>query len=175
MTFVARMIGAAKLDAAVYEEVEADKNATGQATLVVVLASAATGLGWYQSGAGALVMGTISALLGWYVWAFLTYYIGARLLPEPQTQADHGELLRTLGFAAAPGILRVFGVIPYLPVIVTIVTWGWTLATTVVAVRQALDYKSTGRAVAVCVVGWLVQGAILAALSLFLPDVAVGR
>lgn len=175
MTFVERMIGAAKLDTAVYEEVEADKQATGQATLVVVLSSVAAGVSSLEFGIGGLVVGTLGALLSWYVWAYLTYFIGARLFPEPQTRADHGELLRTLGFASAPGILRVFGVIPYLPVIVFLVTSIWSLVTTVIAVRQALDYKSTGRAIGVCIVGWLVQAAVLAVLYIFLPDVAVGR
>lgn len=175
MTFVERMIGAAKLNPAVYEEVEADKQATGQATLVVVLASIAAGIGSLEFGLGGLVIGTLGALLGWYVWAYLTFFIGARLFPEPQTSADHGELLRTLGFAASPGILRAFGVIPYTPVIIFLVTSIWTLVTTVVAVRQALDYKSTARAVGVCVVGWLVQAAVLSVLYFFLPDVAVGQ
>lgn len=175
MTFVERMIGAAKLNPAVYEEVEADKNATGQATLVVVLASVAAGIGSLEFGLGGLVVGTLGALLSWYVWAYLTYFIGARFFPEPQTSADHGELLRTLGFAASPGILRVFGAVPYLPVIVLLITGIWTLVTTVIAVRQALDYKSTGRAIGVCIVGWLVQAAMLTALYFFLPSVAVGR
>lgn len=175
MTFVERMIGAAKLNAAVYEEVESDKQATGQATLVVVLSSVAAGVSSLEFGLGGLVIGTLGALLSWYVWAYLTFFIGARLFPEPQTSADHGELLRTLGFASAPGILRVFGVIPYMPVIVFLITSIWSLVTTVVAVRQALDYKSTGRAIGVCIVGWLVQAAVLSLLYFFLPDVAVGR
>lgn len=175
MTFVERMIGAAKLNAAVYEEVEADKQATGQATLVVVLSSVAAGISSLQFGLGGLVIGTLGALLSWYVWAYLTFFIGSRLFPEPQTSADHGELLRTLGFAAAPGILRVFGVIPYTPVVIFLITSVWTLVTTVIAVRQALDYKSTGRAIGVCIVGWIVQAVVLSVLYFFLPDVAVGQ
>jgi predicted MFS family arabinose efflux permease len=37
----------------------------------------------------------------------------------------------------------------------------------VVAVRQALDYKSTARAVAVCVLGWALAIGIAVALGLF--------
>ena len=40
-----RMIRAAKLDATLYEEVEADRDATGQAMSVVILSSLAVGLG----------------------------------------------------------------------------------------------------------------------------------
>ncbi len=100
--------------------------------------------------------------MGWYVWAFLTYYIGTRLLPEPQTQADHGQLLRTIGFASAPGLIRVLGIIPGLAPIVFAVAGVWMLIAMVIAVRQALDYTNTWRAVGVCAIGWVVQAFILA-------------
>jgi hypothetical protein len=111
--FVDRMIRAAKLDVNLYEEVEADKNAMSQAVGVVALSSLAGGIAFMQqAGLTGLVIGTAGSLLGWYIWAFLTYVIGTKLLPEPQTRADHGELLRTIGFSSAPGILRIFGIIP---------------------------------------------------------------
>ena len=110
-----RMIRAAKLDVNLYEEVEADKGAMGQAMGVVILSSVAAGIGTIgTTGIKGLVLGTIGALLGWFVWAFLTYYIGTRLLPEPQTKADFGEMLRTIGFSSSPGVLRVLGIIPML-------------------------------------------------------------
>jgi heme/copper-type cytochrome/quinol oxidase subunit 4 len=91
------------------------------------------------------------------VWAVLIYLIGARWLPEPGTQTDTGELMRTIGFATSPGLLRVLGIVPFLTSIVFTVTALWMLATMVVAARQALDYKSTLRAVGVCLLGWIVQ------------------
>ncbi len=116
--FVDRMIRAAKLDVQVYEEVEADKSSMSQAMGVVVLSSVAGGIGFMQeSGLTGLLIGTVMSLLGWYVWAFLTYIIGTKLLPEPQTSADHGELLRTIGFSSAPGIIRILGIIPGLDAI----------------------------------------------------------
>src|SRR3990172_8015134 len=164
-SFVERVIGAAKLDAQTYEEVEADKGAIGQALTVVVLSSIAGGIG-AAAGQGeatgtAMVMlavvYTIIDLIGWFIWAFLTFIIGTKLMPEPQTQSDMGELLRTTGFSAAPGMLKVLGVVPFLGVVVRIVVYVWMLAAFVVAVRQALDYQSTGRAVVVCLIGWVVQ------------------
>jgi hypothetical protein len=95
------------------------------------------------------------------VWAFLTYYIGTRLLPEPRTRADYGQLLRTIGFASAPGLIRVVGIIPGLGAIVFAVAGVWMLIAMVIAVRQALDYTSTWRAVGVCAIGWVVQSVIL--------------
>jgi hypothetical protein len=156
------MFRAAKLDVQLYEEVEADIGATTQATIVVVLASLAAGIGALGSGgASGIVTGTIVALVGWLVWAFLTYIIGTRLLPEPQTNADYGQLLRTIGFASAPGVIRVLGIVPGLAAPVFLIGGIWMLVAMVVAVRQALDYKSTGRAVGVCLIGWLVQVVIL--------------
>jgi hypothetical protein len=157
-----RIIRAAKLDAQLYEEVEADRNATGQAMAVVVLSAIAAGIGSLGDGALlGIVGGTLLALVGWVVWAFLTYFIGTRLLPEPQTKADYGELLRTIGFASAPGLIRVLGIIPGLGVFVFLVAGIWMLVAMVIAVRQALDYTSTARAVGVCLIGWLVQFLIL--------------
>jgi hypothetical protein len=97
----------------------------------------------------------VLALMAWGAWALLTYQIGVRILPEPQTRADVGELLRTIGFASTPGLLRIFGALPGLTVPVFAVTAVWMLLAMIVAVRQALDYSSTRRAVAVCVLGWV--------------------
>ena len=157
-SFTDRMIRAAKLDVNLYEEVEADKGAMGQAMQVVILSSVAAGIGTIgTTGIKGLVLGTIVALVGWFIWAFLTYFIGTRLLPEPQTKADYGELLRTIGFSSSPGVLRVLGIIPILGNIVNFIIGIWMLVAMVVAVRQALDYKSTWRAVGVCLIGWIVQ------------------
>jgi hypothetical protein len=156
-----RMIRAARLDAGLYEEVERDASASGQAVAVVVLTALATGVG-AGGGLGGLLAGVIASLLGWYLWSALTWWVGTRMLPEPQTQATIGELLRTIGFAQAPGVLRVLGVIPGLHMLVALATALWMLAAAVVAIRQALDYSSTGRAVLVVMVGWLAQLALLA-------------
>ena len=159
-----RMIRAAKLDVELYEEVEADRDATGQAMAVVALSAVAAGIGLGGGGLLGIVGGTLVALIGWFVWAFLTWVIGTRLLPEPDTKADYGELLRTLGFASAPGLIRVLAIIPGLGAFVFLVAGVWMLVAMVIAVRQALDYTSTPRAVGVCLIGWLVQVVILAPL-----------
>ncbi len=150
------------LDVHLYEEVEADKSALGQAMTVVVLSSLASGVGLYDVlGVMGLVVGTVGALIGWYIWAFMTYFIGTKLLPEPQTHADQGELLRTIGFSSAPGLIRVLGIIPSLDEAVHLIAGIWMLVAMVIAVRQALDYHSTLRAVGVCLIGWVVQALIL--------------
>ena len=164
-SFTNRIIRAAKLDVNVYEEVEADRGALGQAMGVVVLSSIAAGIGSFErAGVGGIITGTIAALIAWYVWAYITYFVGTRFLPEQQTQADHGELLRTIGFSSSPGLIRVLGIIPGLAGVVFFVASVWMLIAMVIAVRQALDYQSTLRAVGVCVIGWVVQILILGLL-----------
>jgi len=153
-----RMVRAGWLDSRLYEEVEADRGALGQAIGVVVLGSVAGGIGsGGLFGVTAIALGAIRELIVWVIWAALTYLIGAKLLPEPQTRADLGELLRTIGFANAPCLLRLFGIIPGAAAIVFPLSGIWRLAAMVVAVRQALDYSSTWRAVVVCLLGLLVD------------------
>ncbi len=168
-TFLRRVIGAAALRARTYEEVEADRTATLQAMAVVVLSSLAAGLGSPSgvSVAGVLVRAAI-ALLSWTIWALITLEIGDHLLREPETKVDRGELLRTLGFATTPGLVRALGVVPGLYVPVCVGSWLWMLAALVVAVRQALDYAHTSRAILVCAVGWLVALGATVALGVLL-------
>lgn len=158
--FMDRIIRAAKLDVNLYEEVEADTGATGQARGVVVFSSVAAGLG-AGAGLGGILIGTAAALIGWYVWAYLTYWIGTRIFPEPQTRASHGELLRTIGFASSPGLIRMFGLIPGLRGVIFLIAAIWMLVATVIAVRHALDYSGTLRALGVCGIGWIVQALLL--------------
>jgi Yip1-like protein len=157
LVLLRRAIRAALLDPGVYEEVEADTRSMGQATLIVLLASLAGGLGAGWPSARNIILAAFLTLSGWIVWAALTFWIGTHLLPESQTRADLGQLLRTIGFANSPGVLRVVGIFPPLRSIVFAITTIWVLVTTIVAVRQALDYRGTLRAVGVCGIGWLVQ------------------
>jgi hypothetical protein len=159
-----RMIGAAMLDVKTYEEVEADKTATGQAMTVVIVSSLAAGVGSISLGLDMLLWMTLAALVGWFVWAGLTFVIGTKLLPEPQTRSDIGELLRTIGFSTAPGVLRILGFIPFLGALISFAAGVWMLVAMVVAVRQALDYKSTGRAVGVCLIGFIIYIVVLGGL-----------
>ncbi len=153
---VDRMILAAKLDTHLYEEVEADRNATRDAMLVVLISSLAAGIGGISRGGFlGLIVGLLAALVGWVIWAALIYFIGTRLLPEPQTRADVGELLRTIGFAMSPGVIRVLAIVPFLGWIVNLVATIWMISAMIIAVRQALDYTSTLRAAAVCLIGFV--------------------
>ncbi len=164
MTLLQRAIGATRLEVAVFEEIEADRTATSQALLVVVLSSLAAAIGLSSGLYNAPVLHRVMlALLLWVFWAISTYIVGVYLMPEPQTQTDVGELLRTIGFAASPGILRILGLIPAIGGAIYLVSTVWMLVAMVIAIRQALDYKSTGRAIVVCVITGLI-GVVMAAL-----------
>ena len=129
--FVNRIIRACKLDVSLYEEVESDQSATFQAALVVILSSLAAGIGAISLGSYNFIMPAIISLISWYIWAYLIYLIGAKLFPEPSTKTDHGELLRTIGFSSAPGILRLLMVIPPIAFPVFVLTMIWMLVSSV--------------------------------------------
>lgn len=154
-SFVERMIGAARLDVHVYEEVEADSAATMQAATVIVLAAVAAGIGALDEGLAPLVVGIVTGLVGWAAYAFVAYWVGTRWFHGKETSATWGEVLRTLGFANSPRLLLVLGIIPILGWIISFAVFVWVLVTTVVAIRQALDF-STGSAIATAVVSWLI-------------------
>jgi hypothetical protein len=167
--FVTRMWRASLLERNAYEEVEHDTSANAQAFGVVLLSSLAAGIGaWENSSAAGLVWHTVVSVVGWVVWAYTTYFIGTRFLPHADTVADPGQLLRTIGFSSAPGILRVAMLVSPLALGVFVVATLWMLVAMVVAVRQALDYPGTLRAAAVCAVGFPVYALSLAASILLL-------
>ena len=148
---VARMLGAAKLDVDTFEEVEADETATGQAAAVVAMAAVASAIGSADSGVLAAVFAPVAQIVGWLIWAGLTYIIGDKIFGGTATW---GELLRTLGFAQTPGLLLFFAFLPLVGSLVQVVVGFWMLAAGIIAIRQALDF-STGKAILTTVVGWL--------------------
>jgi hypothetical protein len=174
-TFLQRLIGAAALDTAIYEEVEADPAATGQAMSIVVLSSIAIGIGARGLGGGIsaiAVFGSI-ALVTWAAWALLMFELGVRVMPGRSTRSNPYELLRTVGFAATPGLAAVLASVPAVTIPVLTGTLIWILAAMVVAVRQALDYDSLGKAIAVCLLGWALALTIALGLGLvFGPTVS---
>lgn len=147
-----RMIGAAMLNVATYEEVEADETATGQAAIVVAVVAVAMAIGNYREGSEGIIGGVISAFVGWLLWAGLTYVIGTQIF---KGTATFGEMLRTLGFAQSPGVIAVLGIIPFLGGIILFVVAIWQLVAAIIAIRQALDFD-TGKAVLTAVIAWLV-------------------
>ena len=156
-----RIYRAIKIDPELYEEVEHDKSATLQAAIVVVLSSLAAGVGAIHLGASNFFLGPLVSLASWYFWAFLIFIVGTKLFPDKETKSDHGELLRAIGFSSAPGLIRIFGITPELMTVTFIGSSFWMLVCMVVAVRQALDYKSLWKAFGVVVLCWFFQAILL--------------
>ena len=164
-SLVNRMIRAARLEVGLYEEVEADTTALPQALVVVVIAGLSIGLGsafgilWDDSGLRflqAVLWGVLMAILLWFIWSLITYYIGTKLFRGPETESDYFEVLRTIGFSASPGVVGILGFIPFIGGLIRLAVWVWMLVAMVIAVRQALDF-TTGRAIATCIAGFIVM------------------
>jgi hypothetical protein len=159
-TLTSRILGSARLDPQSYEEVESDHYANIQAVGVVLFSSLAAAIGTGIRDVGSTLGVLVVALASWIIWVLLTVFIGTRLLPSRETRADFGQVLRTTGFSASPGILRVFGLVPVVGWYIFAAATLWMLLTFVVAVRQALDYSSTGRALVVCLLGWIIHSMV---------------
>ena len=165
MNYFQRLQKAIMLDVSFYEEVENDKKFTDQAMMTVVLVSIVQGLMIAGFAPISLVQGILGSLLRFIIWAFFIAFVGTRILPEPETKSNTGELIRTLGFAYAPGLLVIFKVLPFINSFVDPIVVILQLAAMTIAVRQALDFNSTVRAVGVCIVAFLLM---IVALTLFI-------
>lgn len=152
-----RMAGAMKADVAIFEEIEQDPNAMGQAVTVIVIAGVAGLIGnIFRSGLGGGMFALVVSLIGYAVWAVMVTIVGTKLMPEPSTKADFAETFRTVAFAASPGIFNVIAIIPFLGPLLSFLISIWSLVIMVIAVRTVLDYTSTGRAIIVCLIGFCV-------------------
>jgi hypothetical protein len=169
-TLIGRMIRAARLDQRLYAEVESDVAATGQAASVVLLAAFAGGINFPGAPFPILFAGLLAALVGWLLFTYVIYLIGAKLLPETDTKADFGALLRVIGFANAPGVVKLLGIVPELRVLVFFVAMVWVLVATVTAVRHALAYKSPWRAIGVCAIPLLASQLLIFAVASSIID-----
>lgn len=169
MNYLEKLYRAVILDSELYEEVEADKSLTRQALMTVALVAIIEGIFSLGAQDQGLFLGLSQSIFGsitrWVIWAFFIAFVGTRILPEPETESNTGELLRTLGFAYAPGVFYVFSSLPVIGSIVQLLVPLWQLAAMVVAVRQALDFSSTTRAIGVCVVAFFLM---VLALVLFI-------
>jgi hypothetical protein len=177
---LARMLGAIRMNVDTYEDVEGDRSATWQAMAVVVIVSICTGVGALLSGVISgeesvdildLVFGVILGIVGWALWALVTWIVGSTILKTPETVADWGQLARGTGFAQAPGVFRIFVFVPGVGGLIGLLALIWQIACMIIAVRQCLDYTSTWRAFFVVLIS-LIPYAILIGISTIVLDLA---
>jgi hypothetical protein len=171
-TLLIRMWRAAALDSDLYDEVESNPRLGRESLWVVLIFCTAGGVGAGWPHPFAVALGAAALFAGWIAWAAVSNWLGTRYFPEPDTACDFREMLRTLGFAASPGLLAVLAVVPEMRLAAFTVTALWMLAATVLAVREALDYVSTGRAILVCGLGWLLQVGAIAMVLTYLVGAA---
>jgi len=158
MTFGDRVVGAMKLDPAAFEDVERDTTAIGQSVGVIALAAVAAGIGnVYYGGLTGIVSGAFMSIIGFLVWSLIIWLVGTKVMPEPATKADYPETFRVLGFSAAPGLASVVTIIPILGWLLMLAIWLWQIAAMVIAVRQVLDYSTTGKAIIVVLIGFVIN------------------
>ena len=156
---IQRMIGAALFNRHTYEEIEADQGALGQAMAIVLLVTLCGIIGGIIGGllgeasAIKIILGAIGGLvfgiIRWALWVTVMYVVGGKMLRTGNTETSWGELGRVMGFAYTPGVLSVLYFLPAIGWLLPIVGFFWTLAAVTVAVRQAMDFESTGRAIGV--------------------------
>lgn len=174
--FLKRFMGVLVLDSSTFEEIEADREAAMQSVVVVLLVCLAGGfaaLGLGLVGVAGFVTGAVLSLGAWLVWAAVITTFGTLALPEQKTKTDLGEILRVLGFAAAPAIFIAFAAMQAIAAPTLTIVTAWTIAAAVIGVRQALDYRSTSRALVVCVVALLLSfGVVWSALMMFSRNVS---
>jgi len=156
--FLNRLFRAAKLDASLYEEVIADTKTMFQAMMAVFIYSAASAYGGFgRAGVAGINFGMLTTLIGWYIWAFSTYFVGVKFLPEAETKENRKAVLRAMGFASAPGLIRLLGLIPGVTGATLLIASVWMFVAAVVAIKQAMNYNSIYRAVGVCMIGWIIS------------------
>jgi hypothetical protein len=156
-SFQDRVVGALRLQASTFEEVEHDASATSQAAMVVVLAAVSSAIGTMgAAGIAGAVLGVVFSLIGWAIGAAVIWLVGTKIFPGKNTEADYGQLLRVVGYAQAPGLFGLLRIIPVLGYLVALAIAVWGLVAAIIGVRQALDYDDTLKAVIVCVVAWLI-------------------
>jgi hypothetical protein len=157
-SFQDRVIGAMRLQPATFEDVEHDTAATAQAAMVVVaVAVAGTIASVRDLSVTAALAAVVAQLIAWVLGSFVVLLVGTKIFPGKSTEADLGQMLRTIGFAQSAGLFNVLGIIPFLGLLIRLVVLIWILVAMVIAVRQALDYDDTLKAVIVCLVAWVIM------------------
>ncbi len=172
-----RFYRAAKLDVTFYQEIAAEPALLNQAWITVLIYAMLSSWGSFaRAGAVGSNIGMVSALIGWYIWVFSSYFVGTRFLNEKPMnveRSDRKTVIRAMGFACAPGAVRLLGIIPGLGMATLVLSSIWMIAAATIAVKVALNFESTARAAGVCIIGWII-GAISQGLLLVLLLSAFG-
>jgi len=173
--FLNRLLRAARLDVELYKEVAADPLTLNQAWIVVLIYCMAASWGSFGgAGATGINIAMITTLIGWYIWVFFTYFAASRWLREARKKierVDRKTVIRTMGFAGAPGVFRLLGLIPGLGSVALAGSTIWMIAASTIAVKQALSFESTYRAAGAVIIGWIISAIVQLLLFVLLFQV----
>ncbi len=152
----ARMFRAIKLDQSFFEEVAAESSLQPHSVWAVAIFAMATSFGFFSAAGGTAVnIALITTMIAWYVWAFSIFYIGSRFFSVEKESADRKTVMRIVAFAAAPGLIRLMGIIPQLAIVVMVVSSVWILIAAVLGLRKVYTQTSTANIAAVTIGAWL--------------------
>ena len=175
--YLNRFVGAALLDVKLYKEVAGEPRYLFQAWITVLIYAMLASWGTFgRSGAAGTNISMISSLIGWYIWSFSTYFLATKFFRETKTEIDRGDrkaVIRTMGFACAPGAIRILGIIPGLGIVAIVVASIWMIVAATIAVKAALNIENTARAAGACIIGWII-GAIVQGLLLVVMFLVFG-
>ena len=165
----------AMLDTTVFDDVRSDTASTIPAIIVAVVATFLFGLGgwlWWiitdLPDAGdifikSLIIGSVFSIILWGVSVAITYVMLTQVF---RARTDVNELVRVMGFAAAPLALGVLMFVPLVDFGLGLTAVALFFATNVVAVQSVTDAPA-GKVLAAAGVGFLVWAVVL---SLFVSD-----
>jgi hypothetical protein len=161
--YLNRFLGAALLDVKLYQEVAAEPRFLNQAWITVLIYAMLAAWGSFgRAGAVGSNIGMITAVIGWYVWAFSTYFCATRWFRETSAEVERGDrktVIRVMGFACAPGAIRILGLLPGMGILVFVGATIWMIVAATIALKVAFNFESTARAAGACIIGWII-GAI---------------
>lgn len=162
----------ATLDTSVFEEVRTDVNSTIPALVVAVAATFISGIGgwlWWSFNdvpdkgkifLQSFIFGSILAIVLWAIWIAVTYVLLTQVF---RARADINELIRVMGFAAAPLALSVLIFIPGLDFGIGLAAVALFFGTTTIAVQSATDAPA-GRVLVANAAGFAVWAIVLGLL-----------
>jgi hypothetical protein len=160
-TLFNRVIRAAMLDVEFFKQAETDTSLNQEALMVVILVSLIGSIGSFIGGLisgsfGSAVLALIVALVvgvvNYYIWAYVTYFVGTQLF---DADVDAGEMLRVLGYASGPRVLSILSFIPCVGWLVSLVGGIWALVAGFIGSREALDLDTTKTLITVAI-GWVI-------------------
>jgi len=137
-----RLLGAALLEAEVYQEVALVPTTRRHIALIVIISAIAAGLGSLGGGIVGFLAAASVGLAGWGLYVFVSYWMATERFGVGRSHANWGATWRALGLASSPRVFLIFAFVPEVGLLVGLAVHAWVLITTVFAVRVTLDMEA---------------------------------